>query len=114
MSKITKMWIRLIELGVQMHRGTLLHPTTLPMLKNRTKNPTRRCLVCTLIRELVLLARLMIPKVSTTSISVQHALLWGARHTPTQKLNVEIKVEKIQQKTIRSGHGSSGTCPDLK
>ena len=60
-------------------------------VKNRLKNPTRQCLVRTLIKELVLLARHMIPRVSRTSIFMQHALPWGGKTYPHPEIECRNK-----------------------
>ena len=62
----------------------------------------------------------MIQRVLPTNIFVQLALQQVVRFTPILRMNVEIKLEKICQKTSRSGyvgsaeHAGSEACPEWK
>ena len=97
--------------------STLLH---WQMVKSKTKRLTNPCHVLITTRAVVLLTEPTTLRGLPTNISAQLALQLVVRSSPIRRMNVKIKIEKICQKTSRSGyvcsaeHAGSEACPEWK
>ena len=92
-----------------MHKNAqlpILLPHKMVLQRNLGEKLLGQCPVIITTKILVFMIKRMKQKVQSTSTYVQHALQMGGRLLSIQKLNVEIKVKNLSQKTNNSGYRS--------
>ena len=95
-----------------MLNDTLLHLLHCQTVRNKIKKLIDQCHALTTTKVVVHITEHMTQKVSHTNIFAHLVLNLGARFIHILKASVEIKIEKIRQKTNNLGYVRSQACPE--